>query len=441
MSLNQRIILSATIVLVIFITLTAAALDRAFIKSAESALRDNLTSQLYALMAAAEIENDEIIMPSSELDLLLGLPSSGVYAFVTDATEKILWQSSSAIDATPPAPVSIASGQRHLIKTSVANDDYYTLAFGINWSTNSKDLALTFNITTDLKSFNRQISEYRKTLWSWLLGMAALLLLSQTLILRWGLLPLRNVGKELSKIESGQQEKIEKNYPQEIEKLASNINILLKQERDQKTRYRNALGDLAHSLKTPLAVLQSGLSNKADSNKPDSSTQEQITRMNAIVEYQLQRAATVGSGGMNKNIAVKPVIDRILASLQKVYLDKNISVNLHIDETINFKGDEGDLMELLGNLLDNAFKWTSNEIVISATRQKDKKLLLRIADDGPGIAVDQVEKLQQRGVRADQNSTGHGIGLSIVRNIIDAYNGELSISKSSLGGAEFSIVL
>ncbi len=436
MSLNKRIILSATIVLVIFITLTAAALDRAFIKSAESALRDNLTSQLYALMAAAEIENDEVIMPSNELDLLLGLPSSGVYAFVTDATEKILWQSSSALDATPPVPVSIASGQRHLIKTSVANDDYYTLAYGINWSTDSKDLALTFNITTDLKSFNRQISEYRKTLWSWLLAMAALLLLSQALIILWGLLPLRNVGKELNQIELGQQEKIEKAYPQEIEKLTSNINILLQQERDQKTRYRNALGDLAHSLKTPLAVLQSGLS-----NKPDASTQEQITRMNAIVEYQLQRAATVGSTGISKSIAVKPIVERILASLQKVYREKNISIELEIDKTTIFNGDEGDLIELLGNLLDNAFKWTSNKVVINASNQKDTKLLLLISDDGPGIASDQVEKLQQRGVRADQNSTGHGIGLSIVRNIIDAYNGELSITKSSLGGAEFSILL
>jgi two-component system sensor histidine kinase PhoQ len=323
-----------------------------------------------------------------------------------------------------------------LIKTSVANDDYYTLAYGINWSTDSKDLTLTFNITTDLKSFNRQISQYRKTLWSWLLGMAALLLLSQALILRWGLLPLRNVGKELNQIELGQQEKIEKPYPQEIEKLTSNINILLQQERDQKTRYRNALGDLAHSLKTPLAVIQSRLS-----NKPDSSTQEQITRMNAIVEYQLQRAATVGSTGISKNIAVKPVVERILASLQKVYREKNISIKLEIDETIIFNGDEGDLMELLGNLLDNAFKWASSNIIINASNQKNKKLSLLIGDDGSGIASDQVEKLQQRGVRADQNSTGHGIGLSIVRNIIDAYNGELSITKSSLGGAEFSILL
>jgi len=436
MSLNKRIIISATIVLVIFITLTAAALDRAFKNSLESGLRDNLTSQLYALMAAAEIEDNTVIMPSDELDILLGLPSSGVYAFVTDTSEKILWQSSSSLDATPPSPVSIKSGQRHLIKSKMASEQYYTLAYGVNWSTDSGELALTFNITTDLKSFNKQISEYRQTLWGWLLGMAILLLLSQAFILRWGLQPLRKVNAELNHIESGQQQKIEKSYPQEIEKLTDNINILLQQERDQKTRYRHALGDLAHSLKTPLAVLQSGLSNNNDDN-----AQEQISRMNAIVEYQLQRAATAGSIGIGKSISVQTIVKRIVDSLQKVYRDKNIVINQNIEQDLTFKGDEGDLMELLGNLLDNAYKWAASEISIDAKGNADNKLELRISDDGLGIALDQVEWLQQRGVRADQNSMGHGIGLSIVRNIIDAYNGEISISKSASGGAELSIIL
>ena len=136
------------------------------------------------------------------------------------------------------------------------------LAYGVNWATDNAALALTFNIATDLASFDKQISQYRTTLWSWLLAMALLLLISQALILRWGLSPLRHVGVELNRIETGEQERIEEAYPQEIDRLTTNINILLQQERDQKTRYRNALGDLAHSLKTPLAVIQSGLGTK-----------------------------------------------------------------------------------------------------------------------------------------------------------------------------------
>ncbi len=443
MSLNQRIILSATLVLVIFITLTAAALDRAFVDSSESALRDRLTSQLYALMAAAEIDGSNILMPSSELDALLGLPSSGVYARITDQSGQTLWQSSSVLGTKLPQPAVLPSGDKGFSKTRAGKDNYYSFAYGVNWVTDNDAMAITFNITTDLVSFDKQISEYRKTLWGWLLAMAMLLLVSQALILRWGLSPLRRVAKELNRIETGEQEQIEKNYPQEIERLTSNINTLLQQERDQKTRYRNALGDLAHSLKTPLAVLQSGLSSTDDKQndaKQWESMQQQITRMNSIVEYQLQRAATAGSASIGKSVNVKSVIDRILESLQKVYRDKPIKLNVAVDDTLKFKGDEGDLMELLGNLLDNAFKW-SNEHIDVLAEQQGKKLFLRIRDDGPGIKAEHVETILQRGGRADQATAGHGIGLSIVGNIVDAYQGELLIEKNQMGGAEVSVVL
>ncbi len=435
MSLNLRIILSATLVLVIFITLTAAALDRAFYDSTESALRDRLTSQLYALMATAEIEDQQVQMPSDELDALLGLPSSGVYAFIAARDTTPMWQSSSVLTAKPPRPISLNSGEKKFLRTQNNGSDYYSLAYGVNWSTDSGDLALTFNISTDLESFNRQIEEYRHTLWGWLLTMAGLLLLSQAIILRWGLLPLRKVGQELTQIESGEQERIEKDYPHEISRLTENINQLLQQEREQKTRYRNALGDLAHSLKTPLAVLQGGIDNKRDS-----SLQDQITRMNSIVEYQLQRAATAGSTSIGKSVNILEVVNRMLDSLHKVYRDKAVSLSVSIEPALVFRGDEGDLMELLGNLLDNAFKWCDSRIHVSAEKYQGR-LYLNVSDDGPGIPEDQVESLLQRGSRADQGVAGHGIGLSIVRNIVEAYKGELHINHGELNGAEMKIII
>ena len=435
MSLNFRINLSATLLLLVFISLTAFALDRAFFESTESALRDKLTSQLYALMAAAEIDDQQIIMPSSELDALLGLPSSGVYAYITDSHEQIQWQSSSVLSATPPKPFSLNGGEKRFVKSSINDNDFYSLAYGINWATGSENLALTFNISSDLESFNRQIQHYRTTLLGWLLAMAFLLLLSQALILRWGLFPLRRVGQELNRIETGEQQSIVEHYPLEINRLTQNINLLLQQERDQKTRYRNALGDLAHSLKTPLAVLQSGLRDSTDA-----SLQQQIERMNSIVEYQLQRAATAGSTSIGKSVNVRHTVERILESLKKVYQEKNINTEISIADEIKFRGDEGDLMELLGNLLDNAFKWAQQSIQISAI-MKNSQLQLCVSDDGPGIAADQVELLLQRGIRADQGVAGHGIGLSIIGNIVDAYKGQLEISKSQLGGAEVRIII
>ncbi|VAW70567.1 Sensor histidine kinase PhoQ [hydrothermal vent metagenome] len=443
MSLNLRIILSASLVLAIFITLTAAALNRAFVESTESALRDKLTSQLYALLAAAEVSENEILMPSSELNALLGLPSSGVYAYIINQNGKALWQSSSVLGTRLPPPRMLQSGHRHFRKDTVDGQNFYTFAYGINWiNDDSTRIALTFNITTDLKSFNRQINEYRTTLWSWLLAMAVLLLMTQAAILRWGLLPLRRVGAELNQIESGRQQQVEGSYPQEISHLTDNINLLLQQEREQKTRYRNALGDLAHSLKTPLAVLQSGLNTRGNNNNspPDQSMQEQITRMNSIVEYQLQRAATAGASSSAQSLEIKPVIDRILASLEKVYRDSSITPHVSVEDALTFRGDEGDLMELLGNLLDNAYKWARQNVYIIAER-KEKKLSLKICDDGPGIPAEHVKTLLQRGARADQTIAGHGIGLSIVRNIVDAWQGELIIRKSPQGGAEIQIIL
>ena len=437
MTLNRRIILSASLVLAIFITLTAITLERAFISSSETALKDTLTSQLYALMAVAEVENNTVSMPSDELDALLGLPQSGKYAYITDNTGKILWQSSSTLAANPPLPVTLASGVNQFTQSSVSTEAFYTLAYGIDWSSDNSSIALTFNITTDLQTFNKQIEKYRKTLWTGLITMALFLLFSQAFILRWGLLPLRKVGYELNRIESGKQEKIEDHYPQEIEQLSSNINILLQQERDQKTRYRNALGDLAHSLKTPLAVIQSAI----DKNDDDStSMSEQVKNMNNIVEYQLQKAATAGSTHIGKQVNILSTVNRMHESLQKVYNEKQLKLNIDIDESVTFRGDEGDLMELLGNLLDNAFKWAKHNIEIKAVK-KNKQLLITINDDGPGIEPDKVSMLLQRGERADQKTAGHGIGLSIVKNIVDAYHGDLLLQKSHSGGVSVVVTL
>jgi two-component system sensor histidine kinase PhoQ len=435
MSLNLRIILSATTVLVFFISLTALTLERAFSDSAETALHDKLTSQLYALLAAAEVGDEGLMMPSDELDVLLGLPSSGVYAYITSKNGDILWQSASALGAEPPPPLTLDRGEKRSGETRVGDIDYYTLAYGVNWATNTfgeaDALALTFNIASDLSSLDRQIRRYRAALWGYLLGMATLLLVSQALILRWGLRPLRQVGDELNRIENGSQEKIEKTYPNEINRLTDNINILLEHEREHKSRYRNALGDLAHSLKTPLAVLQSSFADQTGDSVE--TLNEQIKRMNTIVEYQLQRAATAGSSKIGRSIDVKTSINRITDSLSKVYGSKHCIVDVRVDPTLMFKGDEGDLLEILGNLTDNAFKWCHQRIVVSAEQVGDK-LNLRIEDDGPGMKSEQVKSLLQRGVRADEAVPGHGIGLSIVNNIVHAYHGELKIEKSQLGG-------
>ena len=439
MSLTTRINLSAALVLLSFICLTAFTLERAFFESTESALRDTMSSQLFALMAAAEIENQQVIMPSNELDALLGLPASGIYATISNPTGNISWQSSSTLGiALPKAPL-LKQGEKTFNKVYVDDKGFYRTAYTVLWPTQAESVELTFSVITDLRSFDKQINRYRISLWGWLSAMAVLLLCSQAIILRWGLSPLRKVGRELNRIETGKQQQIEAQYPQEIERLTDNINLLLEQERQQKIRYRDAMGNLAHSLKTPLAVLQVSLQAGAGQEQNKLTMQEQLNRMDAIVKYQLQWAVTSADTNLSAKVNLLSTIDRLLNSLQKVYADKAISVQVVVDSELQFRGDEGDLMEVLGNLLENAFKWTRENITIKA-EQRENHLFISIDDDGVGLAPEKVDELLQRGVRADQSTAGHGIGLSIVKNIVQAYGGELKLSKSHLGGTRVCII-
>ncbi len=438
LSLNQRIIFGAIIVLLFFITLTAAALNKAFIKSSENALKSTLTTQLYALLANAEVDlidnKTQFSMPSDNLATLLGLPNSGLYAQVIDAKSNIVWQSESNINALTPSSDFIASGKKTILKKPFKEQQFYQIAFGIEWLINDKSIPLTFVINQDLKTFNQLLNDYSNTLWLWLGGMAVFLIVSQILILKWGLTPINDVVKELQKIEQGKQQKIEQQYPKEIEFLSSNINHLLDNEQAQKARYRNALGDLAHSLKTPLAIIQSSLT----SDNKNEIMSEQITRMNNIVEYQLQKAATAGANNLSQAINISQLLQRIIDSLQKVYSDKNLNITFKPQDAINYKADEGDMMELFGNIIDNAFKWASKTIEITCTVEHEA-LCVVVQDDGVGFPVELIEQLKIRGQRADESTPGHGIGLSIVNNIIDSYNGQMSIANVDPSGSRIEI--
>jgi two-component system sensor histidine kinase PhoQ len=244
---------------------------------------------------------------------------------------------------------------------------------------------------------------------------------------------LRKVANELHSIEQGKQESLHGNYPAELRGLTGNLNTLLAHERAQQQRYRNALADLAHSLKTPLAVLQGTADDAA-------SVREQVNRMQQSVDYQLQRAATAGRGGLNSPLEIQPLLDSLLQALHKVHADKAVSVQQHIREGLMVRADKGDLTELLGNLLDNAFKWCQQQVLLRA-ELADKQFVLQVEDDGKGIAPEQAEDILSRGMRADESVPGHGIGLAMVRDIVSAYEGTLQIDASPLGGARFTIRL
>jgi len=254
------------------------------------------------------------------------------------------------------------------------------------------------------------------------------------LVLRWGLKPLRSVSLEIAAIETGGQENLKGNYPSELKLLTDNINSLIHHEHKQQKRYRNGLADLAHSLKTPLAVLQGAVSSEEDEASRRKMIHEQIDRMDNIIQYQLRRAATAGSSPGMGLVVLRPIVDKIVNTVQKAYRTKRPEITIQVADDLAVRIDEGDLMELLGNLIDNAFKWCHNSIQLNASRW-DNQITIEVKDDGPGIPPHEASRILERGVRADQSTPGHGIGLAIVRDIVQVYEGEMTIENNPTGGA------
>lgn len=434
-SLYFRLNLTAIVVLVMFLTATGAVLDRAFSETARLALREQMLGRLYQLLAAAVVdEAGQLVMPlPTHLPYSqLALPDSGLAAFVSNqGGDKVLWRSPSILTGPLPSVLPLQVGEQRWQDVEQDGKAYCLLGFGFQRTMKTGLAVFNFYLRDELAPVQKQIIQYRQRLWGGLALTALLLLASQIWLLHWGLKPLRRVRLELNAIEAGECQQLNGKYPREVGQLTDCINSLLAAERARQTRYRNALADLAHSLKTPLAVLLGAVDQPE--TLPESVT-EQSTRMMRIVERQLQRAGTANHSATAPAIAVPPVADRLTASLCKVYRDKQISVHNRMDAAVRFRCDEADLIEMLGNLLDNAFKWCHSRVEIQGYKDH-QHLLIGIHDDGPGIHPQLIAHILQRGGRADESIPGHGLGLSVVAEIVTAYQGTLRVEASGLGGA------
>lgn len=433
-SLSARVGLSAALVLLVFLLLTAAALERAFQDSARSALRERLLGQLYLVMSVTEVnDRGQLQLPGTLPEPRLELPASGLYAAIRSGDDLPAWRSPSALGVDVPLPPRSREAGEGFDELHAADSAFLAVSLTVDWEVGGTSYPMAFYVVEDAGILEAQISRYRHSLLGWLAAMGVLLLAAQLLVLRWGLRPLRTVATEIDAIEDGRQEALQSHYPRELRPLTERLNTLLRHERAQQTRYKDALGDLAHSLKTPLAVLRAAAEEPGEKGLRQT-LDEQIARMDNIVQYQLQRAVTSGRSVLSAPISIERSVQRIASSLRKAYRDKPLDLRVEIDEDTKFRGNEGDLMEVLGNLLDNAFKW-AKQVVSVRTERTDGVLRLMVEDDGPGIESSQAEALLQRGARMDESVPGHGIGLAMVRAIVEAYEGSLAIERSDLGGA------
>ncbi|SDY27645.1 ATP-binding protein [Nitrosomonas sp. Nm33] len=439
-SLNQRILFSASLVLFIFIVGTALTLDRAFYDSGQRALQDRMLGKLFLLMGEVEVDDNGSLSMPEELPALIEFEqlNSGVYAFITDQTNTPIWRSFSTLSIPIPARAILLEGEKKFEQITLNDEPHFIYSFAVDWETDGGDYPLTFHVIMESISLEAQIDSYRRDLWGWLGVMGLLLLIMQMLVLHWGLRPMRQVSSELNAVESGVQESVQGIYPVELKRLTDNINSLIQHERKHQQRYRNALADLAHSLKTPLTILRGASRTEKLSQNMQTVLDEQIDQMDSIIQYQLRRAATAGSSPGTRLTALRPVVEKIVNTVNRAHFEKCPEIVIEIEPELCLRMDEGDLMELLGNLIDNAFKWCRQAVAISAQYAHDD-IVLKVEDDGPGIKQEEIGRLLERGVRADQAMPGHGIGLAIVRDIVQAYDGALSIGPSRNIGASFII--
>lgn len=445
-SLRRRLILSVSVSLVLFFGVTIIALDAVFRGLVDRSLDELLDAQTVALIASAETSPDGVSV-GRLADPRLSTPGSGLYAAIDDG--RAGWRSPSSLGVPIDFGAALAPGERRTTRVELPGGGWVALRNrGIAWrDDDGRSLALTFSVATSLEPYTQQLQRVRTQMFGWFAVLALLLLATLALLLRWTLSPVQRLGQEIRGIESGAREALSGDWPRELEGVAANLNALLVAERGRIARYRNTLGNLAHSLKTPLAVMRAALHGATSVDALRAPFEHEIDRMSRIVEHQLRRAATSGGATVGQTAtAVRPLVADLRGALLRAHGRRDFSIENAVPADAVFLGDRDDLAEMLGNVIDNACKWCRSRVRVGAERLPASsgraRLRIVIEDDGAGIAAEDRERVLGRGERADEMTPGHGLGLSMVQDAVELYGGRLSLTQSvALGGARVELEL
>jgi len=451
-SLQQRFLLAFTLTLALFLGLTGVLLDRAFRDSAEAGVAEQLQVRIYVLLAAFEEADGRFYLSDSIREPRFTQLNSGLYGRVTDGGGEVL-RTASALDRSfPPTvvPEDLQRGEFRFGRVNLAGRPHFAMHYAVIWE--NRDAPFVFSVFESTETFLAEVNRFRASLWSLLGGAALVLLFAQLLLLRWGLAPLRRLAGDIKRIESGDRDSLGSDYPRELGPVTDNFNVLINAERSRQARYRTTLADLAHSLKTPLAVIRAALDEvqqegrplAASSREPWRAMEEQVERMDQIVRYQLQRAVRSerGSALLSRRVDVAAVIRRLAGALRKVYAEKAVALDCALEDGLWFRGDERDLMEVMGNVMDNACKYGNGRVQVTARRSEapGRPLTIVVEDDGAGIPADDRERVLTRGARLDTLPRGQGIGLAVVADIVNGYGGQIDVGATGSGGARIELV-
>tara|TARA_R110002020_G_scaffold114982_3_gene264448 strand:- start:45467 stop:46783 length:1317 start_codon:yes stop_codon:yes gene_type:complete len=403
----------------------------------DKALRGYLTTVLQretdSLLTALRPGADGLYLDLNRIDPDYQRLYSGRY-FVIDAGER--WRSRSLWDTRLPLD---AEGLHNTLVAGPDNQQLLVWSGQYDLPQQSVHISVAINYLPLLDAFDR-------TRWLiWGLGGVAILtsLLFQQWLLRRALRPLRRARGELAEWHVGKRLQLSEEVPEELQPLVSEINHLGRQVEQIIKRSRSGQADLGHALKTPLAVLETLIRDSSADLPAErlSALQTQLGSMRAQMERALQRARLAPESQAGRRFSAAEDLPWLLESLERIHGER---VRVHVLIKPRAAGDwpfeREDMLELMGNLLDNACKWANKQVQLECDLD-GKELLLSVSDDGPGVPEEDRERILRRGQRLDQTVNGQGLGLAIVGDLVEVYRGQVVLSQSALGGLQVSVVL
>lgn len=432
-SIQRRLSLGLISVLLIVGLLLAQSSLWLFDRSLRSYLQTTLQDETQTLLGAIVRGPNGLQLDERRLSAVFKRPYSGLY-FRIDL-EGQSWRSRSLWDR-----------DLHLNETAGLQDALGDGPQGQQWLVYRADYQrfgqpIVIHVARDYTPILNSFSQVQKIVLGLGVSALVLILLLQRLIVSRALRPLEQTRRQLMQLQQGQRSQLDQQVPLELEPLVAQINHLLTHTEDTLKRSRNALGNLGHALKTPLAVLVSLATREELKQLPQlrESLNGQLQQIEQRIARELGRARLAGEALPGAHFDCANELPELFSTLAMIH-GNHLQLDWQAEPGLRLPWDREDLLELLGNLLDNACKWADSQVQLQIRKVGEDYQLL-IDDDGPGIDAAQREDVLSRGSRLDEQVAGHGLGLGIVRDIVDAWAGQLQLTDSPLGGLRVTVSL
>ena len=451
-SLAFRLFAGAAAWALVLLLLGAVALTTLYQRSVLRTMDDRLSSVVEALVAAAETDpGGGIALARRPSDPAYDRVFSGRYWQIIDGPEmeggghQSLVVSRSLWDEvlSPPDPLMQSAlanpGQLMAFDTKGPSGEPLRLTAQAVQLPSRAEMVIMM-AAEDREPADREVRNFAITSAIMFLGFATAIAAGVFFQVRIGLAPVLRMRDSVAEVREGNTDRVDGEFPVELQPLADELNAMLDHSRELVERSRTHVGNLAHALKTPIAVLTNEA--RASEGELASLVQRQTGVMTEQVEHHLRRArAAAHAKALGARTPLGATVGGLARTLEKINRARGIRITTEVEADLNFKGERQDLEEMIGNLMDNACKWSGGLVHVTAGRTAPRELAVTIEDDGPGLTEDECASALQRGVRLDEQAPGSGLGLAIVSDLAKAYGGELSLSRSELGGLAARISL